>query len=236
VAVLNQLVRYAPVLSTLRRERGTLLEVGSGQDGISAYLKRPTIGLEIRFPGPPGPHLLPVRGTATDLPFADRSVDVVLIMDTLEHIPASLRARCLAEAMRVARRRILVGGPMGERARRADETLARSYERRAQPKPEWLEEHLIEKAPDVGDVVAVLRGGGWDVRARGNENAALHLALMRAETTRFGYRALGRVRRHAPRAAAAVARALSFGPYYSYLVDAARSHDSSTRATSGSQS
>jgi hypothetical protein len=236
VSVLNQLVRYAPVLKLLRAERGSILEVGSGADGISAYLRRPVIGCEIRFPGPPGPLLVPVAGSATNLPFADRSVDVVLVMDTLEHIPPDLRARCLGEAMRVARARIVVGGPMGPGARGADEQLAAYYRACSIEVPDWLAEHLTERAPDVEDVAAPLRAAGWTVRSRGNENLRAHLMLMKLETKSLPYRVLGRVRRHAPKLAAAMARSISYGPYYSYLVDATRDHTSSTRATSGSQS
>ena len=140
--MLNQLVRYAPVLSMLRGEPGSILEIGSGSDGIASYLKRTTFGLEIRFPTPPSPYLIAVGGTAADLPFADRSVGVVLIMDTLEHIPVPLRRRCLREAMRVAERRIIIGGPMGEAARTADRALAARRRRRGTPVPEWLSEHL----------------------------------------------------------------------------------------------
>lgn len=234
--MINQLVRYAPVLSLLRHERGSILEVGSGADGISIYLRRRTIGLEIRFPGPPGPLLTPVAGSATHLPFADQSVEVVLIMDTLEHVPPELRARCLAEAMRVARTRIIVGGPMGPRARKADERLAAFYRARGIVVPDWLAEHLAERAPDVADVIGPLRAAGWQVRDNGNENARAHLALMKLETRSFWYRALGRVRRHAPGPAAALARALRMPPYYSYVVEATRAQACSTRATSGPQS
>jgi hypothetical protein len=220
----------------LREESGSIVEVGSGADGISAYLRRPVIGVEIRFPGPPGPDLLPVGGSATHLPFADRSVDVVLIMDTIEHIPPALRAQSLAEAMRVARRRVIVGGPMGARARDADEKLAAWYRKRGIDVPDWLAEHLAEQAPDLEDVVEPLRAGGWSVRSKGNENLTLHLALMRMETRPLAYRVLGRIRRHARRPALAFARTMSVGPYYSWLVEATRDHTSSTRATSGSQS
>jgi len=234
--VINQLVRYASVLPLLRGEQGPVLEVGSGSDGISAYLEHRTFGLEIRFPGPPGPLLTPIRGTAVDLPFADRSVDVVLIMDTLEHIPKDLRRRCIEEAMRVARSRVIVGGPMGAPSAEADGRLAAYYRRRNLELPDWLAEHLNEKPPELQEVTEPLRAAGWTVRARGNENLPLHLAIMRLETRRFFFRAFGRVRRHTPAAAAAVARALSFGPYYSYLVEATRSQTSSTRPTIEPQS
>jgi hypothetical protein len=221
--VLNQLVRYAPVVAMLRDEPGTILEVGSGSTGIAHYLGRRTLGLEIRFHEPPGPGLVAVAGTATALPFADGSVEVVLIMDTMEHIPDDLRAAALLEAMRVARRTIIVGGPMGHRARSADEKLAGAYRKRGIPLPDWLQEHLVERAPDVEDIAEPMRLAGWEVGARGNENLHGHLALMRLEMHPFWYRVLGRIRRHAPRAAMMVARWLRVPPYYSSVVRARRS-------------
>ena len=220
--VLNQLVRYAPVVALLRDEPGSILEVGSGSTGIAHYLGRRTFSLEIRFLEPPGPGLLPVAGTATALPFADASVDVVLIMDTMEHIPPPLREQALREAMRVAGRTIVVGGPMGPRAREADVRLAAGYRKRNIAIPDWLAEHLSERAPDVDDIAGPLRDAGWDVGTRGNENLHGHLALMRLELSSFWFRVFGRVRRHLPRPAMAMARALRLPPYYSSLVVARR--------------
>lgn len=235
--MLNQLVRYAPLLRLLRGEPGTLLEVGSGADGIASYLRRRAFGLEIDFGGPPGEWLIPVRGTATHLPFADRSVDTVLIMDTMEHIPPPLRRAALDEAMRVARARVVVGGPMGPRARAADVALAAHYEKRGLELPSWLREHLQERAPDVEDVAEPFRESGWDVRVEGNENVRAHVGLLKFETTWFGFRAANRLRQYAAGPVAALARAARVGPYYSWLVFATRrSQDADTRATNGSQS
>lgn len=238
--MLNQLVRYAPLLPALRRDAGSILEVGSGSDGISAYLRRTVVGLEIRFPGPPGPHLIPVRGTATHLPFADASFDTVLVMDTMEHIPPPLRAGALSEAARVARKTVIVGGPMGAAARKADERLAGAYRKRGLAVPDWLAEHLAELAPDVEDVAGPLRDAGLEVTVRGNENLRAHLALMRAEMRRLPFRVLGRIRRHAPGPAAALARLVRVPPYYSFLVAGRRrsiasDQARSTSATSGPQ-
>lgn len=239
-AMLNQLVRYAPLLPALRRDTGTILEVGSGADGISAYLRRNVVGLEIRFPGPPGDWLTPVGGSATALPFADASFDTVLVMDTMEHIPPALRTKALDEAVRVARKIVIVGGPMGAAAREADERLAGAYRKRGIEPPDWLAEHLTERAPDIEDIAGPLRDKGLDVTVRGNENLRAHLALMRAEMRPVAFRILGRIRRHAPGPAATLARTLRFGPYYSWLVagrrrSSASDHVRSTSSTSGSQ-
>jgi methyltransferase family protein len=238
--MLNQLVRYAPLLPALRRDTGSILEIGSGADGISVYLRRKVVGLEIRFPGPPGAWLTPVGGSATRLPFADASFDTVLVMDTMEHIPPPLRRMALDEAVRVARKTVIVGGPMGPQAREADERLASAYTKRGLNVPDWLAEHLAERAPDVEDIAGPLRDKGLDVTVRGNENLRAHIALMRAEMRPLAFKVLGRIRRHAPGPAATLARTIRFGPYYSWLVAGRRRSSASdqapsTEATRGSQ-
>lgn len=220
--VINQLVRYAPLLDRLRADDLSFLEVGSGSDGIAAYLGRRGFGLEIRFPAPPAPELIACGGTATALPFRDEAIDRVLLVDTMEHIPQPLRRRTLEEACRVARVEVIVAGPMGADARRGDDELAAFYARTGRPTPAWLLEHLTERAPDVEDLTSVFAELGWRTQVEGNEHLGTHLALLRFEASRYGGRITDRIRRHAPSASAAVARRLRRGPYYSWIVTASR--------------
>lgn len=219
--MINQLVRYAPLLERLRDDRRSLLEVGSGSDGIASYLGRRCFGLEIRFAATPAPELIACGGSATAIPFKDSSIDIVLVMDTMEHIPPDLRASAVAEACRVARSQVIIGGPMGADSRRADDRLAAYYARTGRAVPEWLKEHLLRRAPDVDEIVDQLRSQGWHAKVEGNENLRAHLRLMRFESTRFGGRITNRLRRHLPGPSAALVRKLSGkGPYYSWLVTA----------------
>lgn len=54
-------------------------------------------------------HLKAVQGDVTALPFADRSFEVVTMLEVLEHIPNTRKA--LAEVCRVARRFVLLSMP-----------------------------------------------------------------------------------------------------------------------------
>lgn len=221
--MINQLVRYAPLLERLRNDPRSFLEVGSGSDGIAAYLGRRGFGLEIRFPTPPAPELIACGGTATALPFRTDSIDLVLLVDTMEHIPAPLRRRTIAEACRVARSEVIVAGPMGEDARRGDDELAAFHARSGRPTPPWLLEHLQERAPDVEEITGAFETLGWTTRVEGNEHLGTHLALLRFESSRYGGRITDRLRRGAPGVFAGVARKLRRPPYYSWIVSASPS-------------
>ncbi len=52
------------------------------------------------------------RNDAAHLPFADGSFDVVTLLEVVEHVPEAMRA--LAEAVRVARRYVIVSVPARE--------------------------------------------------------------------------------------------------------------------------
>ncbi len=49
---------------------------------------------------------------ATRLPLADRSVDAVILLHVLEHLPAPAGAAAVAEALRVARQRVVLAVPL----------------------------------------------------------------------------------------------------------------------------
>jgi hypothetical protein len=223
--VINQLVRYAPLLKRLEGETGSILEIGSGPDGIASYLRRQCVGLEINFHTTPDPYLIPVAGTATHLPFTDRAFDIVLIMDTMEHIPVELRADAISEAGRVCRGTLIVGGPMGAAARTADDRLASHYAMKGIELPDWLREHLTRRAPDVNEVRDWMSDAGFEVVVEPNEGLRNHMALMRFEVSRFGGRITDRVRKHAPKVVLPLARRRPKGAVYSWLLTGRRPGD-----------
>jgi hypothetical protein len=188
-ALLNRLVRYAPVTAILQDVGGsTLLEVGSGGRGIAAYLGR---GWEVTavdrdfddYTGAEEAAPAGVRrvvGDVARLPFPDASFDAVVALDLIEHVPPAARPRALCELARVARRVAIVGCPCGEPALAADRRLARWYDRLGVPRPGWLAEHLENGFPDEAVLDAGLAGQG-DVRLIPNEAVAAHERLGRVE-------------------------------------------------------
>ncbi|TMI53118.1 class I SAM-dependent methyltransferase [Candidatus Bathyarchaeota archaeon] len=119
---LDPWMRYSPAVSTVQGHLGhraaLVLDVGSGPQGLARFLRRTIVGVDVGFADDavlsPESFLLPVRASATDLPFRDRSFDAVVSMDMLEHIPRSDRSRVVSELLRVGRSLVVLGFPFGK--------------------------------------------------------------------------------------------------------------------------
>jgi SAM-dependent methyltransferase len=190
--MLNQLARYSAALPLLQEiGGGTLLEVGSGSEGVARFIRdRWEITVSDRdfsdygataVDG--GDGLRRVEADVTQLPFADGEFDAVLALDLLEHLPAKLRSRALGELARVTGNRLVVGCPCGSRALRFDRALARWY--RVLPRrsiPVWLEEHLRNGFPEGSEIERELAPYGR-VKMRGNEWVWSHFLISALEAT-----------------------------------------------------
>jgi hypothetical protein len=180
--MLDHLVRYDPVLRLLgETPAATVLEVGSGSEGIAYWLPdRDATSVDPAVPGR--------EGDARSLGFPERSFDVAVALDMLEHIRPDERSGVLRELVRVARRRVILGFPSGARAFEVDVGLGRMLDRRGQTRPAWLDEHLRHGFPDASDVEAELQAYGR-VRRLPNENIHTHRTLVWCEMTRVAHRA-----------------------------------------------
>jgi hypothetical protein len=184
--VLNHLVRYERVVRLVREAGGdTVLEVGSGNDGLARWLAddRRVTAVDLTFDDAhTGAER--VSADARALPFPDLAFDVVVALDMLEHVREDERPRVLQELARTARLRLIVACPTGAGALDVDRRLARMLDSRGESYAgSWLEEHLEHGFPAAEDIVAALATYG-EVRLVPNENLRAHELLMRAEMTR----------------------------------------------------
>ncbi len=121
---------YAPVYAHVEEvlAEGTVLELGScfgflalrlaqaGRDVTASDISAGTIDL-LRAVAPRlGVRLAAQADDAARVQAADRSVDNVLAIHLLEHLDAAHGARVLAEAIRIARRRVVVAVPLEDEA------------------------------------------------------------------------------------------------------------------------
>ena len=152
--LLDPWMRYHPVVSMLTREHlptsTKILDVGSGNAGLAFFLQHPVVGVDLKFSGDqrtryPSP-LLPIIGSVTHLPFRDEAFDVVVSMDTLEHVPRNQRAQAVREIFRVARRKVIVGFPFGPESAEFDSEALRAEQARG-ILLDWREEHVRHGVP-----------------------------------------------------------------------------------------
>jgi hypothetical protein len=92
----------------------TALDVGARDGYISRCLAqrfRCVTALDLERPSIEHPRILPVKGDATALEFGDRSFDVVLCAEVLEHMPGLALRRACDELARVMRGALIIGVP-----------------------------------------------------------------------------------------------------------------------------
>ena len=163
--LLDPWMRYTLAVSAIRvhlRHRGALvLDVGSGPQGLARFLRRTIVGVDIGFGGEveksTESFLLPVRASATHLPFRDRSFDAVVSMDMLEHIPRSDRPRAVSELFRVGRSLVVLGFPFGKASQDFDETALREEKFRGLAL-NWRTEHVGYRLPDNATHAEIVAG------------------------------------------------------------------------------
>ena len=100
------------------------------------------------------------RADGAQLPLADRAVSTVLLLHVLEHVPEPLGVALLAEALRVAARRVVVAVPV-------------------EPEPDPVFGHV--RVFDLSDLAELGRRTGWCVSLQDADGA--WLVLDRPTTT-----------------------------------------------------
>ena len=149
-----------PIVDIIKNEsidKPRILDVGSGSNGFSKYIKYPVIGLDCKFNGNIANGLRPVLGDGMQLPFRDKSFDYVLSIDNLEHIPAELRPVLISEVLRVARRKVFLAVPCNGDAAKQDRKLDTMYLERHGERFPFLTEHVDFGLPSEGDILGAVR-------------------------------------------------------------------------------
>jgi SAM-dependent methyltransferase len=219
--MLDKLIRYGVVERILGpNPKGTLLEVGAGPQGLGACLPYRFVGVDPWYPEPPVAAQSAVRASATALPFPDQSFDVVLCIETLEHISHPLRKQVAAELLRVARRKVIITHPFGWLGRLGDMLLVMQYAL-LRPlgikQPWWLHEHFENPLPDPREYLKDVRVEFKRVE-RGQENWFLHNPAVFVGNLKWVARAVKRAYAKNPEQVKAWVRRMDFPPYYRRLL------------------
>lgn len=142
---LNLVLRYSPIVKVLRKiskdgknRAIKILEIGSGSIGVTRFYKGRVVGIDIEAEHYNNPRLKFIKGSATCLPFKDKSFDVVISVDTLEHLARKEQIKMVHEAYRVSKKHILFTYPVG--FNKYQEKILKTWKRSHLTKS--LEEHL----------------------------------------------------------------------------------------------
>lgn len=213
--MLNWAARYFPILRVIKEhgflKTGTLLEIGSGPFGIGTFRKVPFTGCDLSFAHKEQWPMTQLAASAADLPLPDRSFDIVLASDVLEHIPPSLRVQVINEALRVADKLVIFGFPCGREAHASDRALRDSYISIGKPVPEWLEEHMEAEFPEP----ALFSGiPGWKLSQMSNESLSFHEWMMKKEMNPLFVRVTAKIVRTWPAVAEKMLWGIDGDPSY----------------------
>ena len=149
-------LRYAPIVDYVKKlpdsEKLSILEVGPGSLGIGPYLNQKFTGVDVNFAGPNWPQMTKIVATSKALPLQNKSFDIVICTDTLEHIPPESRHSVITELLRVTKSDLILAFPFGKGAAQQDQELDQLYRHRfGQPFP-FLTEHIRYELPDTDQV------------------------------------------------------------------------------------
>ena len=190
-------LRYLPIVESICAEpfRGLILEVGVNRSGLTTYLRRPVIGVDCVMGAERAALVTPVLAKGQALPFQSRAFDYTVCMDTLEHIKCFDRNRFLKELIRVTKRRVYIGCPMGLQSEREDHALQQYYwAQKGEPFP-FLDEHIANGLPRLETVLAemadIAKDSGRPIQfhCEPNLNVWVHRMLLRLwmRTDRVSY-------------------------------------------------
>lgn len=158
---INLILRYDPIVKMLKKiiKKGKnknlrILEIGSGSIGITRFYKGKVIGVDVEFEHYNNPRLKFLKSSATNLPFKDKSLDIVISVDTLEHLARKNQIQMISEAYRVAKKHILFTYPVG--FNKYHEKILKTWKKSHLTKS--LEEHLHGGTPKGDEIQIALKG------------------------------------------------------------------------------
>ena len=140
-----------------------VLDVGGSASSLARFLPRDEVVAVDLDRSSGGDY---VQGTGVNLPFRDGAFDVASCHDTLEHVPAQLRARFIGEMLRVVSSVVVIQGPFDQPGVREAEALvmklAGDLYGSGCSTVKFLQEHAECGLPELGDTVHYLERGGFN--------------------------------------------------------------------------
>lgn len=134
------------IVAQLIYRSGLVLDVGGSLKELANFL--PTnitlfstdlIGGDVHFDG-------------KHLPLKSKSVETVVSIDTMEHIPSNARPEFLKELIRVAKKRVVIAAPLGTTAHLKAEKTELARQRQQGKADHYLVEHVRYGLPTMNEI------------------------------------------------------------------------------------
>lgn len=173
----DQYSRYRAVAEVVQeiigKDRATLLDVGSGSECLLDRLLPhcATTFVDPLLVGSEGPER--IAATAHSPLLDDRRFDLVVSVDTLEHIPELEREAFVERLSQLARRGVVIAAPFSDAgdATAVDAEVNRIYRSVHLRDYPWLVDHFTYGLPSLRTTRRLLEGLGWECELVPNGHA-----------------------------------------------------------------
>ena len=144
--------RYLPVVELIKKNkfnRSTILEIGSGDLGITPYYSGEVIGIDISFDQPSSRQLKKIKIDGPIFPFKDNEFETSISIDVFEHIKPEERLAYFIEIFRVTRKGFILVLPVGNLSYEHDKKLGDYFFKIHNKKDKFINEHLENNLPSI---------------------------------------------------------------------------------------
>lgn len=142
----------------------TVLDVGGAINHLSAFSKAQKV-VTANLQGREKSDITIARGK---LPFKTNSFDVVCSIDVLEHMPKNNRVNFINELQRVAKKRIILSFPLGNRLHNQYENQLQKWLKSKGKDVTYLKEHIKFGLPQKEEISKITKGQKADIIYSGN--------------------------------------------------------------------
>lgn len=157
---LDSALRYSKIVTIMtEKDLLNIVEIGSGNRGISAYTTRNSYGVDLSFDTRVESGLQTrVIASGESLPFCSQSMDIALSVDMLEHVDNEIRKNVIEELFRVIKLSgvVYITFPTGRAAEEADRKIDKAYKKRHGMSHPMLKDHLQHSLPDLQKIRALV--------------------------------------------------------------------------------
>jgi predicted SAM-dependent methyltransferase len=122
-----------------------------------------------------------VKGSALQLPFEDKSFDLALSFDVLEHIPSEDREKFVSECARVSKLGFIICAPNKTEVNEASEEALNELYKSLHDEPHpWLKEHIEYGIPDFDQIEMLAAKLGFRTTRFPSNKAKIWLEMQQA--------------------------------------------------------